>query len=159
MVSWLSVPSWSTFGMAVGAIYAFFFLLGLGLASYASMMKCQKTATAAQSVDAALFSLYPTLAYALAAAVGKFRVHFDRVYRSLDTSEAGITRAGWISIAYIMLLATLAGVMNLVDNATRVACVSSAQEAATFRQKLLQETAQRNAKVDPPSSATSTSST
>ena len=157
MAEWLTIPSWKGFAMAVAIIYIFFFLLGLGLAAYASFMKCQQTAPAAQAKEAAVFSVYPTVAYMLARSIGKFRVHFDRVYNTLDRSDAGIARAGWISIAYIMTLATLAGVMNLVDDSTRAACVPSGAEAASFRQKLLAETAARAAKQDPPTQTASTS--
>jgi hypothetical protein len=150
MVEWLSVPSWSKLAMAVAAVYGFFFLLGLGLASYASYMKCQKTDTSAQSKEAAIFSLYPTLTYIVVRALSKFRVHFESIYHLLDKSEYGLTRASWISVAYLMVIASLAGIMGLVDDSTRAACVPSGSEAAAFRQKLLEETAARSAKLDPP---------
>lgn len=125
------------------AIFLFFMFMGVGASSYSTFAKCEKTNTQIHFVQGALWSLYPTIAYLVIRTFEFFRVYFDRFYRSIDTSPEGATRAGWISVGYVMMLAAVAGMYSMMDSSIQQVCVPTVDEALAFKEKLLQRQAEK----------------
>lgn len=124
------------FAVAAG-IYLFFLFLGVGISSYTTFTKCQKTDTAKQFKVASLWSLYPTLAFLIIRSFSFIRKYFDSFYRGLDTSASGKERAGWISIGYVIMLASVAGMFSLMDQSVEAVCIPTKDEAQKFKDDML----------------------
>jgi hypothetical protein len=130
---------------ATCVIYLFFLLFGVGISSLVTFTTCDKTDSKSHFKQAAFWSLYPTLAYLVIRSLEILRVHFDKFYRSIDTSEGGSARAGWVSVGYVMMLACLAGLFALMDYSIEEVCIPSVDEATAFRQKMLAINAEKAA--------------
>lgn len=122
-------------------IYLFFMLMGVGASSYATFAKCEKTDTKAHFVQGAMWSLYPTVAYLIIRTFECLRIYFDRFYRSIDTTAEGSARAGWVSVGYVMMLASVAGMYSMMDSSIIQVCIPSVDEAQLFKEKLLKRQA------------------
>jgi len=131
--------------LATCVIYLFFLLFGVGISSFVTFSECQKTDTGAHFRQAAFWSLYPTLSYIVIRTLEFIRVYFDRFYRGFDTSVGGPSRAGWISVGYVMMLASLAGLFSLMDFSIEAVCIPSVDEATAFRQEMLRRQAEKAA--------------
>ena len=128
--------------MAAG-IYVFFLLMGVGVSSYTSFSKCEKTDTRVHFVQSSIWAIYPTVSYLLIRAFEFIRVYFDRFYRGLDTSPEGAQRAGWISVGYVVMLAALAGMYSMMDSTINDVCIPTQDEAQAFKQKMLERQLQK----------------
>ena len=117
--------------------------MGVGASSYTTYAKCQKTNSAVHFKQGALWSVYPTIAYMIIRTFEAFRIYFDRFYRSIDTSEAGKDRAGWISVGYVVMLAAVAGMFSLMDHSIEGVCVPTIDEAQKFKQDMLKRQADK----------------
>jgi hypothetical protein len=130
------------FAMAA-LIFLFFMFMGVGASSYTTYAKCQKTNSTVHFKQGALWSVYPTIAYMIIRTFEAFRIYFDRFYRSIDTSEAGKDRAGWISVGYVVMLAAVAGMFSLMDHSIEGVCVPTIDEAQKFKQDMLKRQADK----------------
>jgi hypothetical protein len=130
------------FTVAVG-IFIFFMFLGVGASSYTTYSKCQKVNSAVHFKQSALWSIYPTIAYIIIRTFEGFRIYFDRFYRTIDKSESGKDRAGWISVGYVMMLASVAGMFSLMDYSIEGVCVPTISEADKFKQDMLARQAEK----------------
>lgn len=124
-------------------IYLFFMFMGVGCSSYATFSKCGKTDTKVHFIQGAIWSLYPTIAYLIIRTFEALRVYFDKFYRGLDTSQAGATRAGWVSVGYVMMLAAVAGMYHMMDSSIADTCVPTVDEAQAFKEKMLKRQAEK----------------
>jgi len=120
-------------------VFVFFLMLGVGISSYITFSKCDKIDTDESFVQSAYWSLYPTIGYLVIRSCEFLRIYFDRFYRSIDTSESGKARAGWISIGYVMTLTCVAGLFALIDGSIEKICIPSVDEAANFRKRFLEK--------------------
>jgi hypothetical protein len=123
------------------AIFVVAMFLGTGLSSYATFSQCQKTDAKSHFKQGSIWAVYPTLAYLIMRGVGRFRVYFERFFGGWVGSE----RAGWVSIGYGMLLASLAGMYSMVDSSIEEVCVPTIDEATKFRQDMLKRQAEKAA--------------
>lgn len=139
----MEAREWGYLLVIAAGLFLSFLLLGVGLSSYTTFFKCGKTDTSAHFRHAAKWAVYPTLAYVLVRGVDRFRVYFERFYRGLDSSEGGKTRAGWISVGYVVMLAALAGMFALMDSSVEDVCVPTVDEATRFRQDMLKRQAEK----------------
>jgi hypothetical protein len=133
-------------GIMIGigcGLYAVFFLLGFGFSAVATFQECQKADASKNAKYGAIWAVYPTIAWFIIRSFEILRVQFDRFYRSFDSSEGGIERAGWISIGYFLTLACVIGMYGLVGDSVKDVCIPSVDEATKFKQNLL---AQKEAK-------------
>jgi hypothetical protein len=85
---------------------------------------------------AAVWAVYPAIAWYIVRVFAIFRTKFDDVFAS-----------PWISIGYVLTLASLAGIFSLSSNSMQTICVASIDEAQEFRNKLAAQQAAKNAKV------------
>jgi hypothetical protein len=132
--------------ISIGAVvFLFFLMLGVGISSYITFSTCDKIDTDESFVQSARWSLYPTIAYLVIRSCEFLRIYFDRFYRSIDTSDAGKIRAGWISVGYVMTLACVAGIFSLKDSSIEKICVPSVDEAMRFRQRFLEKKSKQEA--------------
>jgi hypothetical protein len=115
------------------AIYALFFGVGTGLSVAFAFESCQKVDTEKSLKYAAVWAVYPTIAWYVVRILAIFRTKFDDVFTS-----------PWLSIGYVLTLASLAGIFSLSSNSTQSICVASIDEAQEFRTRLA---AQQAAKV------------
>jgi hypothetical protein len=132
-----SLRDWGLVGIITFVIYLLFLLLGVGFSSYITFSECQKTDAASHFKQASLWALYPTVAYFLMRVFSGIRVYFDRFYRGFDSSDAGKTRAGWISIGYVMMLGCLVGLFPLIDYSVESVCIPTIDEATRFREAMM----------------------
>jgi len=128
--------------LMAACIFLFFMFLGVGISSYTTFEKCQKTDTAAHFTQGTYWAAYPAVAYIVVRTFNEFRVYFDRFYRSLDTSELGKQR-GWVSVGYVMMLAAVAGLFGLMDASIEAVCIPTVDEATRFRQDMLKRQAEK----------------
>jgi|LauGreDrversion4_2_1035121.scaffolds.fasta_scaffold05838_8 hypothetical protein len=132
--------------LAIAAgIYLFFMFLGVGLSSYATFSKCEKTDVSAHFIQGSLWAIYPTVAFLIIRSFEFIRVYFDKFYRGLDSSPAGASRAGWVSVGYVVMLAGIAGMYSLMDSSILKVCVPTVDEAQAFKEKLLKKQAEKAA--------------
>jgi hypothetical protein len=80
--------------------------------------------------------VYPTIAWYVVRILAIFRTKFDDVFTS-----------PWLSIGYVLTLASLAGIFSLSSNSTQSICVASIDEAQEFRTRLAAQQAAKAAKV------------
>lgn len=106
-------------------IYILFFLVGLGFSSLFSYSACGKLDASKSAWYAAVWALYPVLAWIFIRTVSYFRTKFDEVF--------GFS---WVSIAYIVALVSLMGAITLYSNTVQNICVPTLDEAQQFREKL-----------------------
>lgn len=142
----LALGSPREFGLmlAIAAgIYMFFLFQGVGLSSYASYSKCEKTDVRNHFIEGSIWAIYPTVAYIIIRSFEVLRVHFDKFYRGLDSSATGAERAGWISVGYVVMLAGIAGMYSLMDSSIAKVCVPTVDEAQAFKDKLLKKQAEK----------------
>ncbi|NBR60738.1 MAG: hypothetical protein EBT86_03630 [Actinobacteria bacterium] len=131
-------------GIGLG-IYVFFFLLGMGFSSLISFQHCGKTDTAKHAIEGSIWAAYPTLAWFLIRPLEFVRQHFDRFYLSIDS--AGQSRAGWISVGYVLMLACLMGIYNLSSRTTSNVCIPDIDEATLFKQQMLKRQQEKEEKI------------
>jgi hypothetical protein len=130
---------------AMCAVYLFFLLFGVGLSSLVTFNSCSKTDTTVHFRQSAFWALYPTIAYIVVRSLEILRVQFDKFYRGIDTSEGGIQRAGWISVGYVMMISSLAGLYAMMDYSIEGVCIPTIDEATAFRQDMLAAQAKKAA--------------
>jgi hypothetical protein len=118
------------------AIYALFFGVGTGLSVAFAFESCKKVDTEKSMKYAAVWAVYPAIAWYIVRVFAIFRTKFDDVFAS-----------PWISIGYVLTLASLAGIFSLSSNSMQTICVASIDEAQEFRNKLAAQQAAKNAKV------------
>jgi|CryBogDrversion2_11_1035321.scaffolds.fasta_scaffold46877_2 hypothetical protein len=123
-------------GLGAG-IYAAFFLLGFGFSTAVSFEECGKIDTQKNATQGAIWAMYPTVAWFIIRSFEILRVQFDRFYRSIDSSEGGVERAGWISIGYVLMLAAIVGVYTLVSNTKKEVCIPDVDEMTKFKNDML----------------------
>jgi hypothetical protein len=138
-----TIHDWGMMFAMAALIFLFFMFMGVGASSYTTYAKCQKTNSAVHFKQGALWSVYPTIAYMIIRTFEAFRIYFDRFYRSIDTSEAGKDRAGWISVGYVVMLAAVAGMFSLMDHSIEGVCVPTIDEAQKFKQDMLKRQADK----------------
>jgi hypothetical protein len=146
----LALSTGREWGIMVGitlGIYAFFFLLGFGFSAAATFHECEKADATKNATNGAIWAAFPTGAWVVIRSLEILRVQFDRFYRSFDSSEGGIERAGWISIGYFLTLACVVGMYGLVGDSIRDVCIPSVDEATQFKQNLLDRKAEKDAAV------------
>jgi hypothetical protein len=131
------------FLLVIGVLYLVFVLVGVGLSSLVTYSECQKTNVEAHFTQASYWAIYPTVSYMIMRVFLVLRRHFDIFYRGLDTSPAGAERAGWISIAYVMMLACFIGLFPLNEYSVTAVCVPTVDEANTFRNAMLAQQAEK----------------
>ena len=144
----LAIGSARDFGLllAIAAgIYLFFMFLGVGLSSYSTFSKCEKTDVRIHFIQGAIWSIYPTIAFLIIRTFEFLRVYFDKFYRGLDSSPEGALRAGWVSVGYVVMLAGLAGMYSLMDSSVTQVCVPTVDEAQAFKERLLKKQAEKAA--------------
>ena len=134
------------FGLGCG-IYAFFFLLGFGFSAAATFHECEKAEAATNAKYGPMREAYPAIAWFIIRSFEILRVQFDRFYRSFDTSEGGIERAGWISIGYFLTLACVVGMYGLVGDSVKDVCIPSVDEATRFKQNMVARKAEKDAAI------------
>jgi hypothetical protein len=134
------------FGLGCG-IYAFFFLLGFGFSAAATFHECEKADAAKNAKYGAIWAAYPTAAWFIIRSFEILRVQFDRFYRSFDSSEGGIERAGWISIGYFLTLACVVGMYGLVGDSVKDVCIPSVDEATRFKESMVARKAEKDAAI------------
>lgn len=143
-MAWLALDSPRDVGILLAmtaGIYIFFLFLGVGASSYVTFSKCGKTDTKSHFIQGSIWASYPTIAYLIIRTFEFIRVQFDKFYRSIDSSEGGATRAGWVSVGYVMMLAAVAGMYTMMDSSIRDVCVPTVDEAQAFKEKILQRQA------------------
>jgi hypothetical protein len=118
------------------AIYALFFGVGTGLSVAFAFESCQKVDTEKSLKYAAIWAVYPTIAWYVVRILAIFRTKFDDVFTY-----------PWISIGYVLTLASLAGIFSLSSNSTQSICVASIDEAQEFRNRLAAQQAAKDANV------------
>lgn len=133
-------------GIGLG-LYAFFFLLGFGFSAAATFHSCEKVDSAKNAKYGSIWAVYPAVAWLIIRSFEILRVQFDRFYRSFDSTDAGIERAGWISIGYFLTLACVVGMYGLVGDSITDVCIPSIDEATKFKQNLLEQKAAKDAAV------------
>jgi hypothetical protein len=138
-----NLHDWGMMLAMAALIFLFFMFMGVGASSYTTYAKCQKTNTEVHFKQAALWSIYPTVSFILIRTFEAFRIYFDRFYRSIDTSQAGKDRAGWISVGYVVMLAAVAGMFSLMDHSIEGVCVPTIDEAQKFKQDMLKRQADK----------------
>jgi len=134
------------FGLGCG-IYAFFFLLGFGFSAAATFHECEKADAAKNAKYGAIWAAYPAAAWFIIRSFEILRVQFDRFYRSFDSSEGGIERAGWISIGYFLTLACVVGMYGLVGDSVKDVCIPSVDEATRFKESMVARKAEKDAAI------------
>ena len=134
------------FGLGCG-LYAFFFLLGFGFSAAATFHDCEKADAAKNAKYGAIWAVYPTLGWFIIRSFEVLRVQFDRFYRSFDSSEGGIERAGWISIGYFLTLACVVGMYGLVGDSVKDVCIPSVDEATRFKENMIAQKAEKDAAI------------
>jgi hypothetical protein len=138
-----TIHDWGMMLAIAAIIFLFFMFMGVGASSYTTFAKCQKVNTAVHFKQAAIWSVYPTIAYMIIRTFEGFRIYFDRFYRSIDKSEAGKDRAGWVSVGYLMMLAAVAGMYSMMDHSIEGVCVPTIDEAQKFKQDMLKRQADK----------------
>ena len=138
-----TIHDWGMMFAMASLIFLFFMFMGVGASSYTTYMKCQKTNSSVHFKQAAIWSVYPTISYMIIRTFEGFRIYFDRFYRSIDTSQAGKDRAGWISVGYVVMLAAVAGMFSLMDHSIEGVCVPTIDEAQKFKQDMLKRQADK----------------
>jgi hypothetical protein len=133
---------WGMLFMVGLGIYVFFMFLGVGISSYVTFAKCQKTDSTAHFKQGAIWGIYPFVTYILVRALEVIRIHFDNTYKSFDTSESCKGRAPWLSVGWCLMLASLAGLYGLMDSSIEAVCIPSVDEATQFRQGMLRRQAE-----------------
>jgi hypothetical protein len=121
-------------GIGLG-IYAFFFLLGFGFSSLVTFQECEKTDSGKNATEGAVWAVYPTIAWFLIRPLEIIRQHFDRFYLTIDSN--GTSRAGWISVGYVLMLASIAGIYSLYSSSKTRVCIPDIDEATRFKQEML----------------------
>jgi hypothetical protein len=86
---------------------------------------------------AALWAIYPAIAWYAIRVFEVFRKTFDDLFGGLS----------WISIGYVLMLASLAGIFSLQSTSIQNICVSSIDEAQAFRDRLAALQADKDAKA------------
>ena len=121
-----------------GGIYVVFFAVGIGLSSLFSYSACGKLDPSKTSWYAAVWALYPLLAWIFIRTVGYFRTKFDEVFQY-----------SWVSIGYMIALVSLMGVITLYSESLQNICVATPDEAQAFRERLaaIQRKKDEDAKV------------
>ena len=123
-------------GAAGVAIYAIFFGIGTGLSVAFAFSSCQKIDTDKSMKYAALWAVYPAVAWYAIRVFEFFRKTFDDLFGS-----------PWISIGYVIMLAGLAGIFSLQSTSIQNICVTSIDEAQAFRNRLAALQADKDAKA------------
>jgi len=145
-MAWLALDSPRDAGMLLAmtaGVFIFFMLLGVGASSYITFAKCGKTDTRSHFIQGSIWASYPTGAYLIVRTFEFIRVHFDKFYRSFDSSPEGAMRAGWVSVGYVMMLAAVAGMYTMMDSSIRDVCVPTVDEAQAFKEKMLKRQAEK----------------
>ena len=142
-----SAREWAIMAGIGFGLYAFFFLLGFGFSATATFYECEKTDASKNAKYGALWAIYPAVAWFIIRSFEILRVQFDRFYRAFDSTEAGIERAGWISIGYFLTLACVVGMYGLVGDSVKDVCIPSMDEATKFRQEMLEQKAAKDAAI------------
>lgn len=124
-------------GAAGVAVYAIFFGIGTGLSVAFAFSSCQKMDTDKSMKYAALWAIYPAIAWYAIRVFEVFRKTFDDLFGGLS----------WISIGYVLMLASLAGIFSLQSTSIQNICVSSIDEAQAFRDRLAALQADKDAKA------------
>jgi len=121
-------------GLAGVAIYAIFFGVGTGLSVAFAFESCKKVDTDKSLKFGAIWAVYPAIAWYVIRTLAIFRTKFDDV---LTTP--------WISIGYVLTLASLAGIFSLSSDSIQNICVASMDEAQEFRDRLAAQQAAKDA--------------
>ena len=140
-MAFLALRSARDLGMLLVAglgIYIFFLLMGAGISSYSTYTQCEKTNASVHFKQSAIWALYPFVGYLVIRSFEGLRIYFDRFYRNFDNNG---TRAGWISVGYVMMLFSVAGFFGMVDSSIEDVCVPSMDEVTRFRQAMLKRQA------------------
>lgn len=138
-----TIHDWGMMLAMAGLIFLFFMFLGVGASSYTTYAQCQKVNTAVHFKEGAIWSIYPTVSYMIIRTFEAFRIYFDRFYRSIDKSEAGKDRAGWVSVGYVVMLAAVAGMYAMMDKSIEGVCIPTIDEAQKFKQDMLKRQADK----------------
>lgn len=138
-----NIHDWGMMVAIAAIIFLFFMFLGVGASSYTTYAKCQKVNTEVHFKQSAIWAVYPTVAFMVVRTFEAFRIYFDRFYRSIDRSESGKDRAGWVSVGYVIMLAAVAGMYSLMDHSIEGVCVPTIDEAQKFKQDMLKRQADK----------------
>lgn len=139
----MEAKDWGMLGALTCGVFLFFMVLGVGISSYVTFTQCQKTDSNAHFKQGSMWAVYPTVAYFCIRLFESVRVYFDRFYRGIDSSEGGKERAGWVSIGYVVMLASVAGLYHLMDSSIEAVCIPTIDEATRFRQGMLKRQADK----------------
>ena len=115
-------------------MYAIFFGVGTGLSVAFAFESCKKVDMDKSLKFGAIWAVYPAIAWYVIRIFAIFRTKFDDV---LTTP--------WISIGYVLALASLAGIFSLSSNSIQNICVASIDEAQEFRDRLAAQQAAKDA--------------
>ena len=121
-------------GLAGVALYALFFGVGTGLSVAFAFQSCQKVDVDKSLKFGAIWAAYPGIAWYIIRIFAIFRTKFDDV---LTTP--------WLSIGYVLALASLAGIFSLSSSSIQNICVASIDEAQEFRDRLAAQQAAKDA--------------
>lgn len=132
--------------LAIGiGVYVFFFLLGFGFSSLFTFQHCEKVDNAKNAIQSAVWAVYPTIGWFLIRPFEFIRKHFDSFYLMIDSS--GKERAGWISIGYVLMLFSLAGLYSLQSESISSVCIPDIDEATRFKQEMLKRQQEKEEKI------------
>jgi len=134
------------FGIGL-VIYLAFFLLGFGFSTLITFRECEKTDQSKSAIQASIWAVYPTLAWYVIRTFDFLRAYFDRFYLMFDGEAGSKDRATWISIAYVLTLACVAGIYGMSSTSISEICIPDIDEATRFKQDMVERQKEKDAKI------------
>ncbi len=139
---------WFNWFKALTAVYLFLITAGVIITIIASEIYCSKMSFLASLKSSALWSVYPTIVYAVATYFTSLRNPFVNVFKSwiLSKDESDLAkvnslteRSTILGVGYLIMLSMWIITMIMINRVNKEACQLDLKEASKFKKNLLAE--------------------
>lgn len=130
------------------AVFGSLFVAGTSISLLSSQLQCSKVSWTESARQGALWSIFPTIFYALTTYFEFFRNWFSNPLKTFGVSEE---YAPMVAVGYVVMLITWVTTVWNIHNTEKVACNPDLKEMTEFKKKLMadlqakQEAEEKNA--------------
>lgn len=118
------------------AVFGTLYVAGTVISLLSSQLQCSKISWVESAKQGAIWSIFPTIFYAIATYFEFIRNWFVNPLKSFGVSEE---YAPVVGVGYIVMLITWVGTVWNVRNTSKVACNPDEQEMTAFKRKLMEQ--------------------